>query len=131
MEKPGKYTTEILAEFTQRLGAEDISAATVETVQRCMLDLIASAVAGAQSDAAVIVRGSAKRLGAEGKADIWFGGGRYQAALAAFVNSAAASALDWTTATGRPAGILGQPSYRPCWRLPRRFGPDGPMSSPH
>ena len=108
MEKPGKYTTEILAAFTQRLGAEDISAATVETVQRCMLDLIASAVAGAQSDAAVIVRGSAKRLGAKGKADIWFGGGRYQAAAAAFVNSTAASALDvddgHRMAGGHPGG---------------------------
>jgi len=110
VEKPGQYTTEILAAFTQRLGAEDISAATVETVQRCMLDLIASAVAGAQSDAAVIARGSAKRLGAKGKADIWFGGGRYQAASAAFVNSTAASALDvddgHRTAGGHPGAAV-------------------------
>ncbi|MCK7469781.1 MAG: MmgE/PrpD family protein [Desulfomicrobium escambiense] len=36
----------------------------------------------------------AARLGGAGSADIWFGGGRRQAAFAAFANSAAASALD-------------------------------------
>jgi 2-methylcitrate dehydratase PrpD len=110
VEKPGQYTTEVLAAFTQRLDARDLSAATVEMVQRCMLDLIASAVAGAPSDAAMIARGSAKRLGAKGKADIWFGGGRYQAASAAFVNSTAASALDvddgHRTAGGHPGAAV-------------------------
>lgn len=94
MEKPVKYTTEILAEYTLRVRVEDIPAATVETVQRCVLDLIAAAVAGAQSEAAVIARAVAARLDGAGRADIWFGGGRRQAAGAAFANSAAASALD-------------------------------------
>lgn len=94
MEKPGKYTTEKLAEYILNLRAEDIPAATVETVQRCVLDLIASAIAGAQAEAALIARGSAERLAGPGMADIWFGGGRRPAACAAFANSAAASVLD-------------------------------------
>jgi 2-methylcitrate dehydratase PrpD len=94
MEKPVKYTTEKLAEYVLSLRAEDIPAATVETVQRCMLDLIASALAGAQAEAARIARGSAERMGGPGPAQIWFGGGRGAAACAAFANSAAASALD-------------------------------------
>ena len=94
VEKPGTYTTEILAEYTLRLRVEDIPAASVETVQRCVLDLIGAAVAGAQSEAAVMARAAAARLGGAGCADIWFGGGPRQAAGAAFANSAAASALD-------------------------------------
>ena len=94
MEKPGKYTTETLAEYTQRLRVEDIPAATVATVQRCVLDLVGAAAAGAQSEAAMIARAGAARLGAAGSADTWFGGGRRQAVFAAFANSAAASALD-------------------------------------
>ena len=94
MEKPGKYTTEILAEYTQRLQVEDIPAATVATVQRCVLDLVGAAAAGAQSEAAMIARAGAARLGGAGSADTWFGEGRRQAVFAAFANSAAASALD-------------------------------------
>jgi 2-methylcitrate dehydratase PrpD len=94
VEKPGKYTTEILAAYTQRLRVEDIPAATVATVQRCVLDLVGAAAAGAQSEAAMIARAGAARLGAAGSADTWFGGGRRQAVFAAFANSAAASALD-------------------------------------
>ena len=94
MENPVKYTTEALAEFVLDLRAEDVPAATVETVQRCVLDLVGAAAAGAQSEAALIARTGAARLGGVGRAGIWFGGGRRQAAGAAFANSAAASALD-------------------------------------
>ena len=94
MKKPLKYTTEALAEFVLDLRAEDLPAATVETVQRCVLDLVGAAAAGAQSEAAVIARAAAARLGGAGAADTWFGDGRRQAAFAAFANSAAASALD-------------------------------------
>ena len=89
-----KYTTETLAEFTHRLRAENIPLSTVEAVQRCFLDLIAAAVAGTQSESAAAVRGCVERLGSEGPAAIWFGGGRHHAAYSAFANSAAASALD-------------------------------------
>lgn len=58
------------------------------------MDLVASAVAGARSEAAVIARGCARRLGGPGEAAVWFGGGNRQPAYAAFANSAAASALD-------------------------------------
>ena len=94
MEKHARYTTEVLAEFVLGLRAEDIPAATVETVQRCVLDLVGAAAAGAPSEAAVIARAGAERLGGVGPAEIWFGGGRRQAAFAAYANSAAASALD-------------------------------------
>jgi 2-methylcitrate dehydratase PrpD len=94
LEKPLKYTTEALAEFVLDLRAEDLAAATVETVQRCVLDIVGAAAAGAQSKAAVIARAAAARLGGTGCADTWFGGSRRQAAFAAFANSAAASALD-------------------------------------
>jgi len=94
VKKVGKYTTEILAEYAQCLQAVDIPAATVETVQRCVLDLVGAAAAGAQSEAALIARAGAARLGGAGRADIWFGGGRRQAAFAAYANSSAASALD-------------------------------------
>jgi len=94
LENPVKYTTEALAEFVLDLRAEDVPAATVETVQRCVLDLVGAAAAGAQSEAALIARAGAARLGGVGRAGIWFGGGRRQAAGAAFANSAAASALD-------------------------------------
>ena len=128
MEKPGKYTTEKLAEYILDLRAEDIPEATVETVQRCVLDLIASALAGAQAEAALIARGSVQRLGGPGMADIWFGGGRRPATCAAFPNSAAASAMDLDDGHRAAAGIRGRPSSRPCWRWPRRFRPDGPKS---
>jgi len=94
LENPVKYTTEALAEFVLDLRAEDVPAATVETVQRCVLDLVGAAAAGAQSEAALIARTGAARLGGVGRAGIWFGRGRRQAAGAAFANSAAASALD-------------------------------------
>ncbi len=94
MEKPATYTTEILAAYAHQLAPEDIPAAAVETVQRCVLDLIGAAAAGASSRAAHLTRCSAQRLIAGGAADIWFGGGRRHAAGAAFANSAAASALD-------------------------------------
>jgi 2-methylcitrate dehydratase PrpD len=94
VEKSRKSTTEILAEYIRHLRAEDLAAATVETVQRCVLDIVGAAAAGAQSEAAVIARAAAARLGGAGWADTWFGGGRRQAAFAAFANSAAASALD-------------------------------------
>jgi 2-methylcitrate dehydratase PrpD len=94
LEKPVKYTTEALAEFVLDLRAEDVPAATVETVQRCVLDLVGAAAAGAQSEAALIARAGAARLGGAGAADTWFGCGRRQAVFAAFANSAAASALD-------------------------------------
>jgi len=110
LEKPFKYTTAALAEFVLGLRGEDIPAATVETVRRCVLDLLGAAVAGAQSEAAVIARAGAARLGGEGRADIWFGGGRRQAAFAAFANSAAASALDLDdghrTAGGHPGAAV-------------------------
>jgi len=89
-----RYTTEALAEFALGLRPEEIPAATVETVQRCVLDLVASAVAGVRSEAAVIARGCAQRSGGPGQAVIWFGAEKRQAACAAFANSAAASALD-------------------------------------
>jgi 2-methylcitrate dehydratase PrpD len=94
MGKLEKHTTEILAVYTHRLRAEDIPPETVETVQRCVLDLIAAAISGAPSEAATIARASAQRLGGPGGADIWFGGNRRQAAAAAFANSTAASTLD-------------------------------------
>jgi 2-methylcitrate dehydratase PrpD len=89
-----KYTTETLAEFTHGLSVEDIALSTVEAVQRCFLDLIAAAVVGNQSASAAAVRGCVERLGRPGPAAIWFGGGQHHAPYAAFVNSAAASALD-------------------------------------
>ena len=94
VERPGTFTTEILADYTLRLRAEDLPAATVETVQRCVLDLLGAAAAGTPSEAASMARAVAARLGGAGSADIWFGGDRRQAAAAAFANSAAASALD-------------------------------------
>lgn len=94
MGKHQTYTTEALAAFTLELRAEDIPASTVETVQRCVLDLLGAAAAGAQSESAGIARAGAARLGGAGRADIWFGGGRRQAAFAAYANSSAASALD-------------------------------------
>jgi len=89
-----KYTTDALAGFVLGLRAEDIPAATVETLQRCVLDLVGAAAAGAPSEAAVIARAGAVRLGGAGPAEIWFDGERRQALFAAFANSAAASALD-------------------------------------
>jgi 2-methylcitrate dehydratase PrpD len=110
LEKRQKYTTEALAEFVLRLQAEDIPSATVEMVQRCVLDLVGAAAAGAQSEAALIARDGAERLGAAGSAVIWFGGGRRPAAFAAYANSAAASALDLDdghrTAGGHPGAAV-------------------------
>jgi 2-methylcitrate dehydratase PrpD len=89
-----KYTTEALAEFALGLRPEEIPTATVEAVRRCVLDLVGSAMAGSRSEAGLIARGCAQRLGGPGKALIWFGGGTGQPAGAAFANSSAASALD-------------------------------------
>ena len=92
--KTAATTTERLADYAHRLAPEDLPAATVETVKRCLLDLIGAAAAGAPSLAARLARRSAVRLTANGAADLWFDGIRRNAAGAAFANSAAASCLD-------------------------------------
>lgn len=92
--KEARYTAEVLAAYSHFLDPADIPDATVETVQRCLLDLIAAAVAGAQSEAAALCRGTVKRMMGEGASGIWFAGDSRAAAGAAFANSAAASALD-------------------------------------
>jgi 2-methylcitrate dehydratase PrpD len=107
VEKRGKYTAEKVADYVLSLRAEDIPATTVESVQRCMLDLIGAAAAGAESEGAAIARAVATRLGAAGSSAIWFGGGRLQAAFAAFANSAAASALDLDDGSRAAAGHPG------------------------
>jgi 2-methylcitrate dehydratase PrpD len=89
-----KYTSEILAAYSHFLEPGDIPAATVETVQRCLLDLIAAAVAGAQCEPAVLSRQTAKRMMGDGASGMWFAGDSCGAAGAAFANSAGASALD-------------------------------------
>jgi 2-methylcitrate dehydratase PrpD len=94
VETIGKHTAETLAEFALGLRPEDIPAATVETVQRCFLDLTAAAAAGAGSDSARIAWESTAGLSGPGSSGVWFRGQRRQAASAAFANSAAASALD-------------------------------------
>ena len=76
VEKLRKYTTEMLAEYALGLQAESLPAETVETVRRCVLDLVGAAVAGASSEAAAIARNAAARLGGAGRSDSWFGGGR-------------------------------------------------------
>jgi 2-methylcitrate dehydratase PrpD len=94
VKRAARYATEALAEFVLGLRPEEIPAATVEAVRRCVLDLVGSAAAGIRSEAAVIARRCAQRLGGPGGAAVWFGGGNRLPAYAAFANSAAASALD-------------------------------------
>ncbi len=83
-----------LADYALGLRPENVPPATVETVQRCVLDAIACAAAGRPSASAAAARRSAARLGAGGAAAIWFDGTGRHPAHAAFANSAAASALD-------------------------------------
>jgi 2-methylcitrate dehydratase PrpD len=87
-------TARRLADYALGLRPEDIPPATVETVQRCVLDAVACAAAGISSASATAARGSAGRLGADGAAVVWFADARRHPAYAAFANSAAVSALD-------------------------------------
>lgn len=83
-----------LAEYALGVRPGEIPAATVETVQRCVLDAIAAAAAGASCASTTAARQCAERLGAGGAAAIWFAEAARHPAAAAFANSAAASALD-------------------------------------
>jgi 2-methylcitrate dehydratase PrpD len=83
-----------LADYALGLRPDGIPSATVETVQRCVLDALAAAAAGASSAAATAARQCAERLGAGGAATLWFAAAARHPATAAFANSAAVSALD-------------------------------------
>jgi len=89
-----EFSTEILSVFIHGLQVDEIPEGTVKTVQRCVLDLVGAAVAGARCKSAVLSRETARLLIGAGAAEIWFTRDKSRAVGAAFANSAAASALD-------------------------------------
>lgn len=104
------YVTTILADYASSPQPASLTAATIEMVKRCLLDLVGSAAAGFDSDAAKAARaalskifpGRVRRPGRDGSARrlvrtpslLWFTDREFPAPVAALMNSAAASALD-------------------------------------
>jgi len=87
-------TTAVLARFACELAPDMIPASAYKAAKKCILDLVAAAVAGSRLPAARAVLDMSERLFSSGPSDVWFSGKTLNAAGAAYVNSTFASASD-------------------------------------
>jgi 2-methylcitrate dehydratase PrpD len=101
------FVTEQLAHWAIALQPKDLPAAVLDKAGDCILDSIASAVAGKDSLAAQRVGTIARRTFGPGTAAIWFAQGGLQPVGAAFANAAMASALDIDDGHRRSTGHPG------------------------
>lgn len=88
------WTTRRLADFIRDLRVEDIPQSAKRAASRSILDLMGAAAAGFDSPLAQTVRRVSRNLFLPGDSGIWFTRNGLRGPGAAFVNSAAASALD-------------------------------------
>lgn len=100
-----------LADYALDMRFDRLPAETIASAQNCVLDCIASAIAGAQSPGARAARAAtAAAFGQGGQASVWFSGGRAPTAGAIMANSTAASILDLDdghrAATGHPGAAI-------------------------
>ncbi|MGR3341945.1 MAG: MmgE/PrpD family protein [Paracoccaceae bacterium] len=83
-----------LADWAVNLQAENLPDEVLSKAEDCIIDAVACAVPGSQSDGARRVHAVALATYGEGKAGVWFGPERLHPTGAAFANSASASMLD-------------------------------------
>jgi 2-methylcitrate dehydratase PrpD len=88
------HATRILAEYVFALRADNLPSGARAAALRCVLDLLAAAIAGHRTPGAHGTRRVARELYGYGRAAIWFAGQSMTAAGAVLCNSTAASALD-------------------------------------
>ena len=89
-----EWVSKRLADWAIKLRPEDLSDAVLSKAEDCIIDAIASAIPGSQSDGAKRVRSVACNSYGNGDAGIWFSSERLHPTGAAFANSASASMLD-------------------------------------
>ena len=94
MNEKRMWVTQVLGEWVSSLKPKDISPQAKDMANRCLLDLVGSALAGHSSLSAQAMRALTVRLFSVGPSVLWFSGLRLQAEGSALANSAAASALD-------------------------------------
>lgn len=91
----GSKTTALkLAEFVSAADHRDIPESALDMAVRCVQDLISAAVAGFNTQGVRAVCGFGRGFFPSGPAAVWFSPQRFSPSGAAFINSAAASALD-------------------------------------
>ncbi len=94
MKNKNNATTLVLARFACEFAPDMIPVSAYKAAKKCLLDLVAAAVAGFDLPAARAVLELSERLFSSGPSDVWFSGKTLNAAGAAYVNSAFASASD-------------------------------------
>mgnify|MGYP001157628420 FL=1 len=102
---------ELLADYALEMRFDRLPAETIASAQNCVLDCIASAIAGAQNPGARASRVAAGAAFGQGEqASVWFSGARLPTAAAILANSTAASILDLDdghrAATGHPGAAI-------------------------
>ncbi|MDH4440774.1 MAG: MmgE/PrpD family protein [Rhizobium sp.] len=88
------YAARTLATYISACNADNLTRSIRDKTLCCMLDVIASAVAGYETSSALAVRRVAANIFGPGPAAVWFSGQALSSTGAAFCNAAAASALD-------------------------------------
>jgi len=102
---------DMLADYALDMRFDRLPAETIASAQNCVLDCIASAIAGAQNPGARAARAAAGAAFGQGaQASVWFTGTRMPTAAAILANSTAASILDLDdghrAATGHPGAAI-------------------------
>ncbi len=88
------WASEMLAAHVSAFRSSEIPPSATEQARRCVLDLIGASVAGAYTASTRAMRLVAGSVAASGPSSVWFAERKAPPAIAAFVNSGAASALD-------------------------------------
>ena len=111
-----KYATQpitalaILADYALARETGELSAETLISVRRCVLDCVASSIAGANSDGAKAARIMAQTAFGDGPCSLWFSDKKLPAAAAIMANCTAASILDLDdghrAASGHPGSAI-------------------------
>jgi len=89
-----RWSADLLAEWVAALSYDDLSDTEIAKAEDCILDAIGCAVAGFADPSARAVAAMAAKTYPAGAAPVWFSGTGLNAVGAAYVNAAAASALD-------------------------------------
>ena len=105
------YALDHLAEYALDLRFDKLPDRTITSASNCVLDCVASAVAGARSPGALAARTAAfSAFGKEDRASVWFTGRKAPAVAAILGNTAASSILDLDdghrAATGHPGAAI-------------------------
>lgn len=93
-----KTIVQTFGEYTHSLKLENCPPEVVEKSKTCVLDLIGVSIAGKARENAAVARATVKKIGAPGKATVWFSNDRLRALDAVLPNSVASHCIlqdDW------------------------------------